>query len=53
MLSFMGLTDPADLGVWFTPILDFLQTLWLWLLNLIDAYVFDLGQLPGQGIAFG
>ncbi len=53
MMSFGSLANLLGIGMQFTPVLDFLSTLGLWLLNMIDAYVFDLGQLPGQSNAFG
>ena len=53
MLGFGSLGNLLGIGTTFIPILGFLSAFWMWSLNMIDAYVFDLGQLPGLDNAFG
>jgi len=49
MLGLGSFGNLLGIGTAFTPVLSFLNVLWMWSLNMVDAYVLDLGQL-GFGI---
>ncbi len=51
MFGMESLGNLLGIGTTFTPLLNFLGALRMWALNMVDAYVLDLGQL-GFGIDF-
>jgi hypothetical protein len=45
MLGLESLGNMLGIGTTFTPVLNFLGAFWLWVLNMVDGFLFDLGQL--------